>query len=630
MTYQSNYDKYPKTKISGFDSQVWSGAPAIRAALRSALSGKAKAVLAVELCPGADKGEICRLLEGLSPALLVDADACALCGPELDAKMQDDLTEDRVFGILTTRTLDYYFLPEKLDAARQQVLGLEKGLAIVYGTGAALVCNQLCPPDQLVYCDMARWELQLRYRAGMSNWNTENGGAPIRTKYKRGFFIEWRLADRLKKQLLDRIDFLLDTNAKEAPVLITGEAFREGLRQVSQRPFRVKPYFDPGVWGGQWMKTVCGLDPKEKNYAWSFDGVPEENSLLLQYGDTVVELPAIDLVFYRPHQLLGERVHARFGTEFPIRFDFLDTMGEQNLSLQVHPLTEYIQDHFNMRYTQDESYYILDADPAGASVYLGLRTGINREDMLRDLRRAEKGEISFPAEQYVNKLPVKKHDHVLIPAGTVHCSGAGAMVLEISATPYIFTFKLWDCDRVDLDGLPLPIHLDHGAQNIQWDWDTQWVLENLVGQTQLLHEEQGVRLERTGLHTREFIETVRVEFSKPVELETHDSVNMLNLVEGREAVVTSVDGSFPPFPRALRRNLYHPRLCREVPYGTGSRPESHGDLRQRAPVTLPKSKKPWRAAKASSLKAKQGPFTPSSPEGQAAPDRAALGKQAAR
>ena len=204
------------------------------------------------------------------------------------------------------------------------------------------------------------------------------------------------------------------------------------------------------------------------------------------------------------------------------------------------------------------------------------------------------------------------------------------MVLEISATPYIFTFKLWDWGRVDLDGLPRPIHLDHGAQNIQWDRDTQWVLENLVGQTQLLHEEQGVRLERTGLHTREFIETVRVEFSKPVELETRGSVNMLNLVEGREAVVTSVDGSFPPLPRALRRNLYHPRLCREVPYGTGSWPESHGDLRQRARITLLQKEKPWRAAKASSLEAKQGPFTPSSPEGQAAPARAALGKQAAR
>ena len=102
--------------------------------------------------------------------------------------------------------------------------------------------------------------------------------------------------------------------------------------------------------------------------------MPEENSLLLEAGGRVVEIPAMDLVLSQPRELLGERTFARFGAEFPIRFDFLDTMGGGNLSLQVHPLTEYIRDTFGMAYTQDESYYMLDADD-DAVVYLGLKTG---------------------------------------------------------------------------------------------------------------------------------------------------------------------------------------------------------------------------------------------------------------
>ena len=157
--------------------------------------------------------------------------------------------------------------------------------------------------------------------------------------------------------------------------------------------------------------------------------------------------------------MLGEAVHARFGTEFPIRFDFLDTMDGGNLSLQVHPLTEYIQQQFGMHYTQDESYYLLDAADDGC-VYLGLKENIDREQMIATCTRRTAD--PFDAENYVNKFPAKKHDHFLIPAGTIHCSGSNSMVLEISATPYIFTFKLWDWGRLGLDGTPRPIHLDHG------------------------------------------------------------------------------------------------------------------------------------------------------------------------
>lgn len=161
-----------------------------------------------------------------------------------------------------------------------------------------------------------------------------------------------------------------------------------------------------------------------------------------------------------------------------------------------------------MHYTQDESYYILDCDE-DAVVYLGLKEGVCREKMLEALREAQEGGKPFDAQQYVNRWPAKKHDHFLIPAGTIHCSGSNCMVLEVSATPYIFTFKLWDWGRLGLDGKPRPVHLQHGEKVIQWDRTTQWVKDNLIDRAQVMAEADGFCEEFTGLHEREFLETRR-------------------------------------------------------------------------------------------------------------------------
>lgn len=190
--------------------------------------------------------------------------------------------------------------------------------------------------------------------------------------------------------------------------------------------------------------------------------------------------------------------------------------------------------------------YLLDARP-GASVYLGLKDGVDPAAMLRDLQLAQTEGRPFPAEAYANQFPARKHDHFLIPAGTVHCSGAEAMVLEISATPYIFTFKLWDWNRLGLDGKPRPIHLKHGAANIQWDATTDWTRHNLVNRIEPLGSGDGWREERTGLHEREFIETRRHWFTKTVPHDTRGGVHVLNLIEGEEAVVGSPVHAFEPF-----------------------------------------------------------------------------------
>ena len=234
------------------------------------------------------------------------------------------ITDDRVFGVLAPHKMAEFFDPVALARLQQQVAEVAEGLVVVMGSGASLVAKG----DVRVYADLARWEIQQRLRRKeIGNWGADNTEEDILRRYKRAFFIEWRVFDRHKLAQLPTIDFLLDTNTRGKPTMVTGAALQQGLHQAARQPFRVVPFFDPGVWGGQWMKQVCDLDPAQPNYAWCFDCVPEENSLYLRFGEVRVEIPSQNLVLCQPRALLGERVHARFGAEFPIRFDFLDTVG---------------------------------------------------------------------------------------------------------------------------------------------------------------------------------------------------------------------------------------------------------------------------------------------------------------
>ena len=543
----SSYDKFPFVQVPGGDQACVQGWGDIAIRLQQAVTQRCckKTIIVVECYPGVDEpGVLNELKSRLAPVLVVHAAEAMYAPAKIDALVAPFLGgDDPVFGFLSGLAMPNFFDIKRLWHFRDQIEKVEKGIVLVVGCGASLIVWG----NLLVYADLARWEAQLRFRRNeASNLGVEYQQLAASLQYKRAFFVDWRVADRWKRPLIARWDFVLDTNNPREPKLAEGEAVRAGLREAAKRPFRVVPFFDPAPWGGQWMKEVCDLDREKNNFGWGFDCVPEENSLLLGFGKKRFEIPAIDLVFHQPRALLGDAVYARFGDEFPIRFDFLDTMGGGNLSFQVHPLTEYIQQHFGMHYTQDESYYLLDANP-GATVYLGLKDGVTPAEMLEDLQSAQQGVAPFPAEKYANQFPAKKHDHFLIPAGTVHCSGAESMVLEISATPYIFTFKLWDWNRLGLDGKPRPIHLEHGAANIQWDCTTEWTRANLVNRIEPIGSGDGWREERTGLHEREFIETRRHWFTKAVPHHTGGGVNVLNLVEGEAALVESPTGAFAPF-----------------------------------------------------------------------------------
>lgn len=542
---RNTFNKIPLVQVKGKENDCFSGWESIARVLQGALKKQKKTIVTVETYQGVYLEELkSQFTILLTPDHIIDTGQLLKSEKEIRVLTQQDVTDDRVFGYLSRLNMIDLMDHEKLEQAIQQVSNATEGLVLVFGYGASLVCEK---PSILVYADMARWEIQQRMRCSeVSNLGISNQDEIFELQYKRGFFVDWRICDRLKKKTMPDWDYVLDSNQKGNPKMASGEAVREGLRQTAKRPFSLVPFFDPGPWGGQWMKEKFNLNKEEENYAWCFNCIPEENSLMLGFGETAFEIPSINLVFYQAIELLGDPVHGMFGEEFPIRFDFLDTMNGGNLSLQVHPLTAYIQESFGMHYTQDESYYLLDA-AGDASVFLGLKEGIGQAEMIRDLKVAEREGCEFDTARYVENWPAKKHDHFLIPAGTVHCSGRNGMVLEISATPYIFTFKLYDWNRLNLDGTPRPINVEHGIRNIQWDRATQWTKENLINQVNQVGKGDGWTEESTGLHKREFIETRRHWFTKRVPHHTGDGVNVLNLVEGEEVIVESPDGMFDPF-----------------------------------------------------------------------------------
>ena len=527
---KSNYDKQPSTHIEGSMTLGWDN---IISTLSQAWADEP--IWAIDLYPGTYEEDFMAAFAKTGRKII---DTRSLMRPEEEIRQLTErfMTDDVLFGYMSNIRLEEYFPNPKPEI---------KEPSIVIGTAAAW----LAPNAPVCYADMARWEIQQRFRRHeVKALGIDNHQDSPSVQYKRGYFNDWNIIDRHKDELMQssRIQFWIDSNQRSQPKMITDAQMRQGLQSTAHKPFRVVPFFDPAPWGGQWMKEVCDLPREEQNYGWCFDCVPEENSLYLEADGTLFELPSQDVVLSHTRELLGQQVWHRFGKSFPIRFDFLDTMQGGNLSLQVHPTNEFAQREFGLPYTQDESYYLLDAAP-DAVVYLGLKEGIDKVQMIEDLRAAQRGDIIFDAEKYVNKLPAKKHDHYLIPAGTIHCSGHNSMVLEISSTPSIFTFKLWDWARLGLDGKPRPINVERGKHVIQWERTTPFVKTEIANHFEVLHEEEGIKEERTGLHPNEFIETRRHTFSRPVEHNTNGGVNVLNLVDGTAALIESPEGKFEPF-----------------------------------------------------------------------------------
>ncbi|WP_433921267.1 class I mannose-6-phosphate isomerase [Paenibacillus taichungensis] len=471
------------------------------------------------------------------------------------------LTDNRAFGVIASDvSVKDYFRPHaqsvwlsdvddqlrlyhSAEHAEVQSPNIDQlaPIVVTFGSGSGFLSTASGLTNISLFCDLSREAQQKLHQQGMGSLGLGPCRDTVET-YKHALFLEWPVWEEYRKRHLYDFDYYVDTNNRERPVLVTVPMLRRLLASAAQQPFRVKPFFAPGIWGGQYLKELCDLPKDWNNCAWGFEPIAPENTLLIGYRDFIVELPFPLLLSAHPEAIMGERNVQLFGDYFPIRFDYLDTIDGDHLSLQVHPQQAYIEHTFNETMTQQESYYIMEQkEGAKPFVGLGFTEGTTGEELLQAVESAHTLGQPLKIPEYVNIWDANKGDLFLIPPGAVHFSGKNNLVLEISSTTWWFTFKIYDHLRLDRDGRPRPINGDHASANMQEQFDMDYVQKHLIAVPKESRVQGDSREELLGEREDLLFQIKRLKLDGEWIDDTAGEFVMFNLVEGDRVRLTPLD-----------------------------------------------------------------------------------------
>ena len=224
---------------------------------------------------------------------------------------------------------------------------------------------------------------------------------------------------------------------------------------------KFKPILKTVVWGGSMILPFKGLDrPADGSgdhigESWELSGVKGNESVVADgplAGRTITELART-----YGAQLLGEKVFAATGEEFPLLIKFIDAQGD--LSVQVHPDDALAARRHNGSKGKTEMWYVVDAAP-GAHLLSGLSAPLDPDSYVR---RVEDGSIMDVLQRY----EVQPGDVFFLPAGRIHAIGAGCFIAEIQQTSDI-TYRIYDYNRPGLDGKPRQLHTELAKDAIDY------------------------------------------------------------------------------------------------------------------------------------------------------------------
>ncbi len=319
----ANFDLHPVFTIDG--TQSWKGYQEISKIIDHEMQKyESKCVLVIDSYYHINHKELREyFIDKIKPQLVICTDDLRADDDILHERLDKFITNDRINGVFAIGQIDEYFDSEKIKKAQELIHNTMQGMIVVYGIGAALVTKG----DILIYNNMTIQRIKDGYLSSLSNWGMNNLHEDPLTKEKIFNFVEAKYFDNHKRHLFNDMDYVIDGDDINNPVMITGDDFRKTLNYFASHPFKLEPFFNRGVWGGHWCKDVLkgGLD--KENTAWGMTGWMNFQNALAKLGNHEFRIVGRDIVQYKPIEFLGNQNYFWFGYNCPVGCDFLDTWG---------------------------------------------------------------------------------------------------------------------------------------------------------------------------------------------------------------------------------------------------------------------------------------------------------------
>ena len=421
-------------------------------------------------------------------------------------------------------------------------------ISVVYGYGS-LIPELRELYDVKVFFDLTPMKSMLRIRRGeYSNLGKERPGIINRT-IRRCYYCDFECAVRNRHELWENNVpdwYVLDNDPQNLQLMPFG-TFSDICAQLVKYPFRAKPCYLEGVWGGSYMKKLRKLPEEMRNAAWVFDFIPMEVSVVVEAGDEKLDINYCSFVHKEGVNLMGEDCVKKFEGYFPIRFNWDDSYHSTgNMSIQCHSGGEYNVKNYNEFGRQDESYYVV-VTGHDAKTFIGFRDDADIPQFFRDIEAADTEHRPCDYMKYVSYEESKPGLQVMLPAGTIHSSGRNQVILEIgSLTIGSYTYKMYDYLRLDFDGKQRPIHTRLGEENVRQDRRYSVIHdpespEYIVQKPRLAASGEGWEEYILGENPQVYFSLRRLEFEKKCEQDTGGKLfHVLTLVDGDAVRVRSV------------------------------------------------------------------------------------------